>query len=46
MINSATRWTRAALRALVRDNEVHRAVYTDPEIFNLEMSRLFRSTWV
>lgn len=36
----------AALRALARDAEVHRDVYTDPEIFALEMERLFANTWV
>jgi benzoate/toluate 1,2-dioxygenase alpha subunit len=36
----------AALRALVRDDEVHRDVYIDPEIFQLEMERLWTRTWV
>jgi benzoate/toluate 1,2-dioxygenase alpha subunit len=36
----------AALSALVRDAEVHRDVYTDPEIFALEMERLFANTWI
>src|ERR1700716_3265291 len=36
----------AALRALVRDAEVHRDVYIDQEIFTLEMERLFANTWV
>ena len=36
----------AALAALVREAEVHRDVYTDPEIFALEMERLFANTWV
>jgi phenylpropionate dioxygenase-like ring-hydroxylating dioxygenase large terminal subunit len=35
-----------ALRALVRAAEVHRDVYTDPEVFALEMERLFARTWV
>ena len=35
-----------ALRALVRDAEVHRDVYTSPEVFALEMERLFANTWV
>ena len=35
-----------AVRALVRETEVHRDVYTDPEIFDLEMEHLFANTWV
>ncbi|HEY0420356.1 MAG TPA: aromatic ring-hydroxylating dioxygenase subunit alpha [Acetobacteraceae bacterium] len=35
-----------AIRALVQDGAVHRDVYTSPEIFDLEMERLFRNTWV
>jgi len=32
--------------ALVREGEVHRDVYVDPEIFTLEMRHLFANTWV
>ncbi len=39
-------WRSAAIGALVRDSEVHKAVYTDPDLFKLEMDRVFRSTWV
>jgi phenylpropionate dioxygenase-like ring-hydroxylating dioxygenase large terminal subunit len=35
-----------AVRALVREAEVHRDVYTSPEIFVLEIERLFANTWV
>ncbi len=35
-----------AVRALVRDAEVHRDVYIDQEIFDLEMENLFANTWV
>ena len=35
-----------AVRSLVREGEVHRDVYTDPEIFALEMEQLFANTWV
>ncbi len=31
---------------LVRDTAVHRDVYTSPDVFDLEMKRLFRRTWV
>ncbi len=36
----------AAIRALVREDAVHRDVYTDPEIFRLEMERLWARTWI
>ena len=36
----------ASVRALVRDDAVHRDVYTDPEIFRLEMERLWPRTWI
>jgi len=32
--------------ALVRDDGVHREIYRDPEIFALEMERIFKQTWV
>lgn len=35
-----------AVRALVRDAEVHRDVYVDQEIFELEMEHLFANTWI
>ncbi|HVL36204.1 MAG TPA: aromatic ring-hydroxylating dioxygenase subunit alpha [Burkholderiales bacterium] len=35
-----------ALARLVEADRVHRDVYTDPEIFQLEMERLWRRTWV
>src|ERR1700722_4316749 len=35
----------AAIRALVRDDAVHRDVYISPELFDLEMERLWRSAW-
>lgn len=34
------------LDALVQDTRVHRSVYNDPEIFELEMRRVFAGTWV
>ncbi len=36
----------AAIRALVRDDAVHRDVYVDPEIFALEMETLWRRAWI
>jgi phenylpropionate dioxygenase-like ring-hydroxylating dioxygenase large terminal subunit len=35
-----------AIRALVRSGAVHRDVYTDPELFDLEMERLWRTAWI
>src|SRR5688572_9767022 len=35
-----------ALRALVEDDRVHRDVYIDPEVFQLEMERLWARTWI
>src|SRR5262249_15906490 len=31
---------------LVSDDRVHRLVYVDPDIFELEMKRMFYNTWV
>ena len=35
-----------ALAEMIHPNEVHKAVYTDPNIFDMEMERIFESTWV
>jgi benzoate/toluate 1,2-dioxygenase alpha subunit len=35
-----------ALTQLVQDDRVHRDVYIDPEIFQLEMERLWSRTWI
>ena len=34
------------IAALVRDTEVHKACYIDPDVFALEMEQLFANTWV
>ncbi len=31
---------------LVREDSVHRAIYTDPAIFDLEMERIWHKTWI
>lgn len=35
-----------AIRALVREREVHKDLFIDPELFQLEMEHLFANTWV
>jgi benzoate/toluate 1,2-dioxygenase subunit alpha len=35
-----------ALQALIEDDRVHRDVYVDPEVFQLEMERLWSRTWI
>jgi benzoate/toluate 1,2-dioxygenase subunit alpha len=35
-----------AIRALVRPDEIHRDLYLDPELFDLEMEHLWRQTWL
>ena len=35
-----------ALKRLVQADRVHRAVYTDAELFQLEMERLWSRTWI
>jgi phenylpropionate dioxygenase-like ring-hydroxylating dioxygenase large terminal subunit len=39
------RHSAAAIRALVREGAVHRDVYINPELFDLEMERLWQSAW-
>jgi phenylpropionate dioxygenase-like ring-hydroxylating dioxygenase large terminal subunit len=35
-----------ALKRLIQPDRVHRAVYTDAEVFQLEMERLWSRTWI
>ena len=37
---------RPALSDLVQPRAVHRAAYTDPEVFAVEQDRIFRRTWL
>ena len=36
----------AAVRALVREDTVHRDLYINPELFELEMEQLWHRTWI
>jgi len=47
-MSEAGRYSRDpdAILALVREDSVHRDVYINQEIFDLEMSRLWRNTWL
>src|SRR5229473_2376945 len=38
--------TAAPYDALVRDDTVHRRIYTDPDIYRDEMARIYGRTWV
>src|SRR5262245_51788614 len=40
------RGNRQAISALVREAEVHRDLYVDQELFELEMEHLFANTWI
>jgi phenylpropionate dioxygenase-like ring-hydroxylating dioxygenase large terminal subunit len=36
----------ATIRSLIHSDHVHRSVYLDPQIFDLEMKRIFERSWV
>ncbi len=46
MNEAATRWDAAAIRALVQPHQVHRDVYLDPDLFALEMQRVWSRGWL
>ena len=39
-------WTDSDIAALVEPDRAHRKAYVDPELFELEMERIFESCWV
>jgi phenylpropionate dioxygenase-like ring-hydroxylating dioxygenase large terminal subunit len=44
-LSMPSRWSRDALRALVEPDRVHRDLYLDPGLFELERERLFAGSW-
>ena len=40
------RYDPSAIRSMVHRDRVHRSVYTDPEIFELEMTQIFGRSWI
>ena len=39
-------YSEKEIAALVEPNRVHRRVYTDPEIFDIEMERIWAKSWI
>jgi len=45
-VESAGLYSAERLRDLVRPGRVHRSLYTDPKVFDLEMERIFGAAWI
>jgi phenylpropionate dioxygenase-like ring-hydroxylating dioxygenase large terminal subunit len=43
---NASDWARSLVIEQPRDFRVHSRAYTDPDLFELEMRRIFESTWI
>jgi phenylpropionate dioxygenase-like ring-hydroxylating dioxygenase large terminal subunit len=43
---TSTNHLKRPLAELVRDDRVHTSLYTDPALFEAEMDRIFKNTWV
>ena len=39
-------YSEEQLAAMVRGDSVHRGVYTDPAIFDMEMERIYGRAWI
>jgi phenylpropionate dioxygenase-like ring-hydroxylating dioxygenase large terminal subunit len=39
-------WSKDDIASMVEPDRVHRKAYVDPDIFDLEMERIFEKTWV
>ena len=38
--------TNEQIAALIREDSVHKSVYTDPTLFKLEMERIYGNAWI
>jgi phenylpropionate dioxygenase-like ring-hydroxylating dioxygenase large terminal subunit len=45
-VTTASRHEQPSVEGMIRRDRVHRAIYTDPAVFELEMQRIFERTWV
>lgn len=43
---SYTNYTNDHIAALVREDSVHKSVYTDPALYQLEMARIYGQAWI
>ena len=39
-------YTNTDLSMLVQDKHLHRSIYTDPDVFDLEMARIWANAWI
>jgi len=46
LIQTSGSWNNPAIAELVGDGRVHSRVYTDPDIFKLELERIYATSWV
>lgn len=45
-VSLQSQWTEGDIRALIEPSRVHRAVYVNPAVFELEMERVYARAWV
>lgn len=44
--HTSNAWDKDAITDLVGDGRVHSRAYTDPDIFELELARIYSTTWI